>query len=68
MSHDEPTHRNSIVGGLLILLARCILLWLVVPIASLVWVFVAIRLRRSGIRVFPPYVLERVGTVSRSAD
>lgn len=49
MSRDEPTHRNSIVGGLLILLARGILLWLVVPIASPVWVFLAIRLRRNGI-------------------
>lgn len=46
---SEGRERNSVVGGLLVLFARGVLLWVVVPIASLVWVLVAIRLRRRGV-------------------
>jgi len=50
MTVNHPEQRNPVVGGLLVLLVRGVLLWLVVPLAALVWLFVAIPLRRSGVR------------------
>lgn len=50
MAHSAPEtqRRNSIVGGLLVLLARGVLLWLVVPFAALAWVLICTRARKSG--------------------
>lgn len=46
-----PTERrNSVIGGLVVLLLRGILLWVVIPIAALTWVIVGLRLRRRGVR------------------
>ena len=39
----------SWVGVLLLMLTRGILIWFVVPAASLVWIFLALRLRRRGV-------------------
>jgi hypothetical protein len=41
--------RNSIIGGLAVLLIRGVLLWVVVPAATLVWPIVALRFRRRGV-------------------
>jgi len=43
------------LGGLLAFLIRGVLLWLVVPVAALVWLFVGHSLRRRGV-VFWQYV------------
>lgn len=43
--------RNSVVAGLLLLLLRGILLWVVVPLSVCVWPFVYIPLRRSRVRL-----------------
>jgi hypothetical protein len=44
-----PTQRNSIAGGVVVLVLRGVLLWLVVPIAVLAWPIVRSRLRKSGV-------------------
>lgn len=45
----DPDRLNSAVGGLLVLFARGLLLWVVVPVAACGWVFVASRLRQRGV-------------------
>ena len=44
-----PQRRNSVIGGLAVLLVRGVLLWVVVPVAALAWPIVALRLRRRGV-------------------
>lgn len=51
MTGDERS-QNSIVGGLLVLIARGVLLWLVVPSASVIWLAVGFRLRERGVSFF----------------
>jgi hypothetical protein len=50
-SHDAQrvTPPNSVVGGLAVLVVRGILLWLVVPVAAVVWPVAVLFLRRRGI-------------------
>jgi hypothetical protein len=50
MSSADPERRNSIVGGLMILFARGLLLWIVVPIGTVGRIFAELWLRRSGVR------------------
>lgn len=47
MVETPATQRNSIVGGLLVLVLRGVSLWLVVPIAVLAWPVVRARQRKS---------------------
>ncbi len=49
MTHAEPQRRNSIVVGVLVLLTRSFLLWIVIPVWSVVWLARAISLHRRGI-------------------
>jgi hypothetical protein len=49
---DRPAlQRNSIVGGLLVLVVRGVLLWLVVPLALVAWPIVRARQRRTGVKL-----------------
>jgi hypothetical protein len=41
--------RNSFIAGLLLLLVRGVLLWVVIPIAICAWPFVYPRLRKKGV-------------------
>jgi len=41
--------RNSVVGGIAVLFVRGLLLWLVVPMAAIVWPILALWLRRGGV-------------------
>jgi hypothetical protein len=49
VSLNPPEHRNSVVGGLFVLLARGVLLWIVGPLAACTWLVVGVRLRRDGV-------------------
>jgi hypothetical protein len=49
VSQTPVIRRNSILGGFVLLLIRGILLWVVVPVATCVWLVVALRLRRRGV-------------------
>ena len=46
----DSERRNSILGGVLILLARGLLLWVVVPVATLAWMVAFPWLHRRGVR------------------
>jgi hypothetical protein len=48
MENPAP-QRNSIAGGLVVLVLRGLLLWLVVPIAVIAWPVVRARQRKSGV-------------------
>jgi hypothetical protein len=50
MTDDVPERRNSIVGGMLLLFTRGFLLWIVIPVASVLWLVLAIRFRRRGVK------------------
>jgi hypothetical protein len=41
--------RNSVMGGIVVLLIRGGLLWVVIPVGAVVWPFVALRLRRRDV-------------------
>ena len=49
MVETPATQRNSIAGGLLVVVLRGLFLWLVVPIAVLAWSVVRARQRTSGV-------------------
>jgi hypothetical protein len=45
----SQAQRNSVVGGLALLFIRGVLLWVVVPLSTIVWVFGALGFRRRGV-------------------
>jgi hypothetical protein len=48
---EIPTAQSTVVGGLLVLVVRGVLLWLVVPLALVAWPVVRLRQRRTGVTV-----------------
>lgn len=49
MIQQEGDRRNSVVGGLAVLMVRGVLVWIVVPAAALAWILIGFRLRRRGV-------------------
>lgn len=49
MTGTDPARRNSLSGGILTLATRSLLLWLVVPLAAIIWIFINDALRRRSI-------------------
>jgi hypothetical protein len=47
----EPVEgrRNSVVGGLLVLVVRGVLLWIVMPVALVVWPFIRVSQRSARV-------------------
>ncbi len=51
-TYQQMQPRNSAIGGVLVLASRGLLLWVVVPVASVVWLAVALPLRKRGVTFF----------------